>query len=129
MARDELKSFAEFWPHYVADHSRPATRALHALGTTTGTLLVVALLATGRWWLLPLALVPGYGAAWVGHFFVERNRPASFRHPLWSFLADYKMVALMLVGRMGREVERATVSDAEGRTEKPLSEAGGRLSG
>lgn len=104
---NELKSFAEFWPFYVAEHSRAGTRALHAVGTLTGTALLVAFVATGRWWLVPLAFVPGYGAAWVAHFFIEHNRPASFKYPLWSFLADYKMVALMLAGRMGREVEHA----------------------
>ena len=112
MGERKLKSFAEFWPHYVADHSRPATRVLHAVGTLTSTALAAATVATGRWWLLPLTLLPGYGAAWVGHFFVERNRPASFRHPLWSFIADYKMVALMLAGRMEREVERTTSPSA-----------------
>lgn len=107
MTDAELKSFQEFWPYYVREHARPGTRILHAAGTLTSTALVAALLATGRWRWLPLALVPGYTAAWIGHFFIEHNRPATFRHPLWSLAADYKMVALMLAGRMGREVERA----------------------
>ncbi|MCA1635960.1 MAG: DUF962 domain-containing protein [Acidobacteria bacterium] len=107
MAGPEMKSFNDFWPFYVREHSRPATRALHAAGTLASTSLFVALVATGRWRWLPLALVVGYAAAWIGHFFVEHNRPATFKHPLWSFAADYKMVALMLAGRMGREVERA----------------------
>ena len=106
MAEDEMKSFEDFWPFYVREHSRPATRALHAAGTVTATALVVALAATGRWRWLPVALAPGYAAAWVGHFFVEHNRPATFKHPLWSLMGDYKMVALMLTGRMGVEVER-----------------------
>lgn len=107
MAESEMKTFAEFWPFYVREHSRPATRALHAAGTLTATALVVALAATGRWRWLPLALVPGYAAAWVSHFFVEHNRPATFKHPLWSLAGDYKMVALMLAGRMDAEVARA----------------------
>ncbi|MDQ1611528.1 MAG: hypothetical protein QOG00_1459 [Pyrinomonadaceae bacterium] len=96
----ELKTFADFWPHYLAEHSHAGTRLLHAAGTITSTLLAVALVATGRWRWLPLALVTGYAAAWVSHFFIEHNRPATFKHPLWSFAADYKMVALMLTGRM-----------------------------
>lgn len=108
MSEREMKSFADFWPHYVREHARPATRALHAAGTITSTALVLFFLATGRWRWLPLALVVGYAAAWFGHFFVEHNRPATFRHPLWSFAADYKMVALMLGGRMNGEVERAS---------------------
>ena len=107
MAEHEINSFAEFWPHYVAEHSRPATRMLHAIGTLAGTVCVAAFLLSGRWFLLPLALVPGYGLAWVAHFFIEHNRPASFKYPLWSFLADYKMVALMLTGRMTEEARRA----------------------
>lgn len=108
MSESEMKSFAEFWPFYVREHSQTATRVLHAAGTTASTLMIVGLLATGRWRWLPAALVVGYGFAWVGHFFVEHNRPATFKHPLWSLLADYKMVALMLSGRMGEEVARAT---------------------
>ena len=107
MADVEMKSFAEFWPFYVREHGRAGTRLLHAAGTLSSTALLVFFVATGRWRWLPLALVVGYGAAWVGHFFVEHNRPATFKHPLWSFAADYKMVALMLAGRMDREVERA----------------------
>lgn len=108
MSQREMRTFAEFWPFYVAEHSRPGTRLLHAAGTLGSTTLLVALAATGRWRWLPLVLVVGYGAAWVGHFFVEHNRPATFKHPLWSFAADYKMVALMLTGRMKKEVERAS---------------------
>ncbi len=111
MARqEEMKSFAEFWPHYVAEHSQPATRALHAAGTLASTACAAALVARGKWRWLPLALVPGYAAAWVGHFFIEHNKPASFKHPLWSFIADYKMVGTMLAGEMQKEVERARQS-------------------
>jgi hypothetical protein len=107
MDEQELKSFRDFWPHYVREHSRPLTRLMHAAGTIVSTVLVVAVLANGEWLMLPLALVVGYASAWAAHFFVEHNRPATFKHPLWSFAADYKMVALMLTGRMKREVERA----------------------
>ena len=102
-----MKTFAEFWPFYVMEHSRTGTRLLHAAGTIASTTLLIALLATGRWLWLPLTLVVGYGAAWVAHFLIEHNRPATFKHPLWSFMADYKMVWMMLTGRMGAEVERA----------------------
>ena len=104
--QEEMKSFAEFWPHYVAEHSQPTTRALHAAGTLASTACAAVLIARGKWRWLPLALVPGYAAAWIGHFFVEHNKPASFQHPLWSFIADYKMVGQMLAGRMDEEVER-----------------------
>jgi hypothetical protein len=104
---DEMKSFEEFWPFYVREHGEPLTRALHAAGTVASASLLVGLLATGRWRWLPVVLAAGYGPAWVAHFFVEHNRPATFKHPLWSLMGDYKMFALMVAGRMGEEVERA----------------------
>ena len=94
------KSFSEFWPFYVAEHSKPATRWLHFIGTIIGTASMVYLVASGRWWLIPLGLIPGYAFAWFAHFVIEKNRPATFQYPLWSFMGDYKMIALMLMGKM-----------------------------
>lgn len=123
MAQREMKSFSEFWPHYVTEHSKPATRALHAVGTTVGVACAAVLLMRGRWRLLPLAFIPGYAAAWAGHFFIEHNRPATFKHPLWSFAADYKMIGLMLLGKMEEEVEKAklkqTTQQWDGRENTP----------
>jgi hypothetical protein len=99
-------SFAEFWPFYLSEHSRPATRLLHLIGTTAGIALIVYFIAIGKWWLFILGFVPGYGCAWLAHFLIERNKPATFKYPLWSFMGDYKMIALMLTGRMGDEVRR-----------------------
>jgi hypothetical protein len=111
MSEQEMRTFAEFWPHYVAEHSKPATRALHAVGTTVGLACAAALLARGKWRLLPLAFIPGYAAAWAGHFFIEHNRPATFQHPLWSLIGDYKMIGLMLTGGMQEEIERTKAVD------------------
>jgi len=108
MSERKFKSFAAFWPHYLAEHSKPATRALHAIGTTTSLILLGALIMLGSWWLLPLVLVPGYGAAWIGHFFVEKNRPATFTYPLWSFMGDYKMIGLMITGKIDGEIARVS---------------------
>lgn len=108
MSEETFHSFADFWPHYVNEHSKPTTRLLHLLGTTVGIALLVYFIASGRWWLFPLAFVPGYGAAWIGHFFIEKNRPATFQHPLWSFRGDYKMIWFMLTGRMDAEVKRVS---------------------
>jgi len=104
-----MRTFAEFWPFYLREHSRLATRALHFAGTTVSLLLIVsaAALRSGR--LVLMALVCGYAFAWAGHFFVEHNRPATFKHPLWSFAADWKMWAFALTGRLGPELERACV--------------------
>jgi hypothetical protein len=106
MSEERYSSFAEFWPFYVSEHSRPATRLLHLLGTTAAVGLLIYLIAIGKWFLFPLALSPGYGCAWLGHFLIEKNRPATFKYPLWSFMGDYKMIALMLTGRMDSEVKR-----------------------
>jgi hypothetical protein len=106
MATRRFNSFTEFWPYYVAEHRQPNTRRLHMIGTTIGIACAVFFIAAGRWWLFPLGLVPGYGAAWIAHFFIEKNKPATFQYPLWSFMGDYKMIALMLAGKMDEEVDR-----------------------
>ena len=108
MSQRKFKSFDAFWPHYLAEHSKPATRALHALGTTMSLILLGVLIMRGSWWLLPLVLIPGYGAAWIAHFFVEKNRPATFTYPLWSFIGDYKMIGLMITGKIDGEIERVS---------------------
>ena len=100
MAERQYKSFQEFWPFYLGEHSKPATRFLHGAGTFSAVAVLIAVVVLGKWWLFPLALVPGYALAWVGHFFIEKNRPATFTYPLWSFMGDWKMLGLMLTGRL-----------------------------
>ena len=100
------RTFADFWHHYVLAHRRPLTRFIHCGGTLVGWLLLLAAMGLRRPWLVLAALAVPYALAWFSHFFVEHNRPATFGHPLWSWLADQKMVALMLAGRMGEEVRR-----------------------
>jgi len=99
MTEERYKSFTEFWPFYVAEHSQPGTRLLHLIGTTAAIALIIYFAATGRWWLFFLGLIPGYGCAWLAHFLIEKNKPATFKYPLWSFIGDYKMIAWMLMGR------------------------------
>ncbi len=103
---EKPQNFTEFWDFYVAEHSAHQTRALHFIGSTLGILILALLIVKGIWYLFPLALVPSYGLAWYSHFFIEHNRPATFKYPLWSFIGDWKMVWLMLTGKMSREVER-----------------------
>lgn len=102
-------SFAEFWPFYLREHSRPFTRALHYLGTTLVVGLAIAAVLSGRWWLFVALPLAGYFFAWLAHFAVEKNRPATFTYPLWSLLADFKMWWLWLTGRIGPELRRAGV--------------------
>jgi hypothetical protein len=101
-----FKSFAEFWPYYLSEHAKPVTRALHFAGTGVGLFLAFVSLISGNYWLLLVALICGYGPAWIGHYFVEKNRPATFRHPLWSLIADFRMFFFFITGRLGAELRR-----------------------
>jgi hypothetical protein len=105
-ARDEIRSYEEFWPYYVAQHLHPVTRVLHFMGSSVALAMVGAAALVSPWWLVATP-VAGYSFAWVGHFFFERNQPATFTHPLWSLRGDFRMYRLMLLGRMQPEVERA----------------------
>ena len=109
---DAPRSFAEFWPHYVRAHSKPATRAFHFAGTLVGWSLLVAAVVLRNPWVALAAVLAPYPIVWFSHFFIEHNKPATFGHPGWSWLADQKMVGLMLAGRMGEEVRRATAEVA-----------------
>src|SRR5688572_6320682 len=106
MQPEQYRSFEQFWPFYVQEHSLYATRAFHFVGTSCGLALLALLFITGNWWLLPLSLVSSYGFAWFSHFFIEKNKPASFNYPLYSFMADFRMYGLMWRGKMTAEVEK-----------------------
>lgn len=95
-----FSSFREFYPHYLSEHSDRICRRLHFTGTALVIGTLAWALATGTWaalWLLPLL---GYGFAWVGHFAFEKNKPATFRHPVYSLGADFVMFRDILVGRI-----------------------------
>ncbi|MBL9103115.1 MAG: DUF962 domain-containing protein [Myxococcales bacterium] len=106
MAAVNPRSFSEFWPYYLGEHRSPINRGLHYVGTSTALCLMGVAIAQGRWWLPIVGMLIGYAFAWVGHFFVENNKPASFKHPLWSFVADLKMLRYKLTGRMADEMTR-----------------------
>jgi hypothetical protein len=106
---DRMKTYQEFWPYYLREHSKPVTRGLHFFGTSFGVLMAIGLVSSGAWpWVLT-ALIPGYAFSWIGHFFVEKNRPATFQYPGWSFISDFKMLGCLLTGKLGAELERAGV--------------------
>jgi hypothetical protein len=101
------KTFAEFWPYYLQAHLNVNCRRLHYVGSTGSLVCLALLVATGNpWWLLA-GVVSGYGGAWIGHFFVAGNTPAAFKHPLWSFIGDWKMYGLGLTGQLGPHLEVA----------------------
>ncbi len=108
MSEEKIKTYAEFWDFYVAEHSQPMTRLFHFAGTSLSLVLLVWILRTGNLLYLPLCLVVGYAFAWFSHFVIEKNKPATFKYPLWSFISDYKMIFFMLTGKMNAEVERVS---------------------
>lgn len=95
-----FRSFSEFYPFYLNEHSNRLCRRLHFIGSSLVIAVLLATLWSGqlRWlWLIPLA---GYGCAWIGHYGFEKNRPATFKHPLYSLLGDWVMYAQMLRGKV-----------------------------
>lgn len=110
MSQPRFESFEAFWPFYLGEHSLPATRWFHFVGSCVALLnLATAVLTLTPWYLLS-ATVSGYAFAWVSHFFIEKNRPATFTYPLWSFLGDWKMWALMATGRLDAELSRLGIA-------------------
>lgn len=101
MGQARFRTYDEFFAHYVHEHRHPANRALHAAGTLLGLAVLLGALALGYYWWALLWIPVGYGFAWAGHFLIEKNKPATFGHPLWSFLSDFRMLGLMLTGRLG----------------------------
>jgi hypothetical protein len=106
---ERIATYAEFWPHYLREHANPLTRKVHTAGTLAGMAVLAAAILAGSWWLGLLAVVLGYGFAWGSHLLVERNRPATFRYPLWSLWSDLRMAWLLLTGRLEAELRRAGV--------------------
>jgi hypothetical protein len=110
---ERISSYEEFWPVYVRFHAHPVNRLLHLVGTTAAVASLGAFALTGRKRFLAAVPVFGYGLAWVGHFLVEGNRPATFDHPAWSLRGDFEMILRMLNGTMDAEVERHTAPPAD----------------
>lgn len=108
MSGERIKTYREFWDFYVAEHSKPLTRLLHFIGTSLGIVLLVWFIRNGNYFYIPLCFVAGYAFAWFSHFAVEKNKPATFKYPFWSFISDYKMMFYMLTGKMNAEVERVS---------------------
>lgn len=101
----DIRTFADFWPYYVRAHSQPQTRILHATGSVLAVVVLGVAFAINLWFLLAVPVV-GYAFAWYAHFFVEHNKPATFGHPFYSLAADYRMLFLMMAGRMDDEVAK-----------------------
>ena len=94
-----FNSFREFYPYYLEEHKLPRTKLFHFIGTLAAILFLIALAYTQNPLFILGALLYGYGAAWISHFFVEKNKPATFKYPLYSLLGDYRMFFEILMGK------------------------------
>jgi hypothetical protein len=88
---EPYRSFKDFYPFYLSEHSNAVSRRLHFAGTSIALVLLITAFAAREWWLLGLALFQGYAFAWVGHFFFEHNKPATFRYPAFSLMGDWRL--------------------------------------
>jgi hypothetical protein len=95
----QFRTFGDFYSFYLSEHANPTSRRLHFAGTSIALVLLVAAPMTQHWWLAALALVQGYAFAWVGHFFFERNKPATFKFPGYSLMGDWRLWWDILTGR------------------------------
>lgn len=102
MASRKFDTYDEFFIFYLQQHRNPANRAMHATGTSLGIMTVIASLALGHPWFALLFFPIGYGFAWTGHFLLEKNKPATFGYPFWSFISDFRMLWIMATGQLGK---------------------------
>jgi hypothetical protein len=96
----QFNSFSEFYPFYLQEHQHPVCRRLHFIGSLIVLGLLLSAILQNQYQLLWLVPIAGYGFAWVGHFFFEHNRPATFKYPFYSLLGDWVMFKDILIGRI-----------------------------
>ncbi len=102
----EYKTLDEFWPFYLREHDHPGTKAMHVVGSMLALVLVFLALGWRNPWLALVAVVVGYGFAWIAHLAIENNKPATFRYPVKSFLSDWRLVWVTLTGQLNHELEK-----------------------
>ena len=105
MPQQQFSSYEEFFTFYLHEHSDARNRAMHAVGTVLGLGTVIVPFAIGHPWYALLWPAVAYGFAWTGHFVIEGNKPATFGHPWWSFISDFRMLGLMLTGRLKARIQ------------------------
>ncbi len=110
---DRIETYEEFFSFYLRENAYPTTRLMHYAGTTLAFLCWGRAIYAGElvWFLIGFLL--GYLFAWIGHFFIEKNKPASFKYPYWSFISDFKMYFLFLTGRLSGHLDVANKADSE----------------
>ena len=105
---ERIATYAEFWPYYLREHAKPACRNMHYAGTGLTFVALGLAVFVSAWWFIAAPLV-GYAFAWVAHFKIEKNRPATFTYPIWSLISDYKMFFTWITGRLGPHLDAAGV--------------------
>src|SRR5437763_5255110 len=108
-----FENYNQFFAYYMRQHSQPSNRLLHACGCVLALLTIVLAFALGHPWWAFLWIPIGYSFAWTGHFLIEGNKPASFGHPWWSFLSDFRMLGLMVTGKLGPWIDKPTDSSQQ----------------
>ena len=96
----KFKSFSEFYPYYLSEHVNPINRRLHFFGSLLIIIVVLFVIFTQTWIALILVPILGYGFAWIGHYFVEKNKPTTFTYPLYSLMGDWVMFKDILTGKI-----------------------------
>ena len=100
ISESKFKSFKEFYPFYLLEHSKSLTKLLHAIGSILVIVVIIFSLYLNKWKGLFLAPIIGYGFAWISHFFIEKNKPATFKFPIYSFIGDWVMLKDIITGRI-----------------------------
>jgi hypothetical protein len=95
-----FRTFDDFYPFYLGEHTNRTCRRLHFTGTSIAVALLFAAVVTQRWWLIAVAFAQGYAFAWVGHFFFEHNKPATFKYPWFSLMGDWRLWWDILNGKV-----------------------------
>ena len=103
-----FRSYDEFFAFYLEQHGDAGNRWMHAIGTSLGLVVAVLAFAKHHPWYALLWIPLGYGFAWTGHFLLEKNTPATFGHPFWSLISDFRMLGLMVTGRLGSRLRKVT---------------------
>jgi hypothetical protein len=103
---ERIKTYSEFYIFYLSEHSNKTCRLLHFIGTALVFVIAIGAVYLGEsllWFFVP---VVGYGFAWVGHFYFEKNKPATFKYPLWSLASDFKMFFQILTGKIALDTSK-----------------------
>jgi hypothetical protein len=106
-----IDTYQQFWLFYLREHHKLWTRRWHIAGTLFATTCIVAAIVLANPWLLLAAAIAGYGPAWIAHFVIQRNQPATWRYPLWSLASDFRMTFAWLSGNLTRELRKAGIDN------------------